>query len=85
MVKCIYLTLITSILLFPLSEAPAQTRTWHDTGGCGGHKLGECWPLPGPSKRLRPTGDFVLYSDERAPAAVALWEYPASQEKADTC
>jgi hypothetical protein len=47
MVKCIYLTLITSILLFPLSEAPAQTRTWHDTGGCGGHKLGECWPLPG--------------------------------------
>lgn len=47
MVKCIYLALITSIVLFPLCEAPAQMRTWQDTGGCKGHKMGECWRLPG--------------------------------------
>jgi hypothetical protein len=45
--KSVYLALIVSILLIPTSCALAQMRTWHDTGGCKGHKLGQCWRLPG--------------------------------------
>lgn len=52
MVRHLTLALIAGFLIFTVSEARAQMRTWHDRGiqpgrSCNGHPIGSVWYGPG--------------------------------------